>query len=349
MSKKIVHIDLNAFFAQAEILKDPSLADKPIAIGGEAKRSVVSTASYEARKYGVGSGMPVSEAKRLCPQLILISGNYHYYSNLSHKFFGYLHALYPIMEKASIDECYIDMTDEIDKEDAYGYLFDLQLKLYKVTRLKCSIGMGSNKFLAKMGSDLKKPLGLTIIEKEDIESVLWPLDISKMYGIGKKTAPRLKALSINTIGDLAKTDSLEVKTLLGSMFEYFKGEANGIGDDFVDTSAYDPKSISAERTFHEDINSYEDIRTVVLECCKEIYEKLIKYQKAVLCLGIKFRRPNFQTTSKRRTLDKAITTVDELFYESMRLVDDYYDDKPLRLLGISCEKVIDKKDLTDEA
>lgn len=340
MGKYIVHIDLNAFFAQAEMLNDPSLRDKPVAIGREVKRGVVATASYEARKFGVNSGMPISEAKKLCPSLILVPGHYQYYSRLSHQFFSYLKQKFPILEKASIDECYIDMTNEIDKEDPHSFLFDLQLELYRATKLKCSIGLGPNKFLAKMGSDYKKPLGLTIIDQDNIKEILWPLDIAKMYGIGKKTAPQLKLLGINTIGDLAKTEASEVKSLLGSQFIYLRDEARGYGDDFVDTSTFDPKSISAERTFSEDVTSYDEIKGVILSCCKEIAAKLSQYNKAATCLGIKFRSPDFITVSKREMTAKKIVTADELFYASMKLFDKYYDESPIRLIGISCEKVI---------
>ena len=339
MSKSIVHIDLNAFFAQAEILNNPSLRGKPIAIGRETKRAVVSTASYEARRFGVNSGMPVSEAKRLCKDLILIPGHYQYYIQLSNLFFGYLKKIYPIIEKASIDECYIDMTDQLQIVDQYDYLFDLQMRLYKATKLKCSIGLGSNKFLAKMASDYKKPLGLSIFDKNNIEQLLWPIPISKMFGIGKKTYPKLEELGIKTIGDLAKCDDKKVKSLLGNQFIFLRDEARGFGDDYVDTSAFDPKSISAERTFSEDVTNYDEIREVLSNICKEIGQKLSLYKKTTNCIAIKFRSPDFITTSKRETLNKSISNADELFFESLKLLDKYYHEQPIRLIGISCEKV----------
>ena len=349
MNKYIVHVDLNAFFAQAEILKNPSLIGKPIAVGRETKRAVVATASYEARKYGVNSGLPISEAKRLCKDLIIVPGDYNYYAQLSNNFFGYLRKKFPILEKASIDECYIDMSDSIDREEPYNYLFDLQIELYRVTKLKCSIGLGPNKFLAKMGSDYKKPLGLTIIDESNLSEILWPLDISKMYGIGKKTYPKLKELGILTIGDLARCDSPEVKSILGSQFYYLRDEARGYGDTFVDTSAFNPKSISAERTFYDNVTSYDEIKEVLLSISKEIAYKLKKYNKGCKCLEIKFRSPEFQTTSKREMFSTLITNVDEVFYASMKMLDKYYKDQPIRLIGISCEKVFDinKSDETE--
>jgi DNA polymerase-4 len=342
--KKIVHIDLNAFFAQVETLKDPSLRGKAIAVGNAQRRGVVATASYEARKSGVHSGMPMSEALILCPGLLVIPGHFHDYERYSKMFFGYLKKRYPLLEQASIDECYIDMTEAIPDGEEEAYLFDLQLALYKATDLKCSIGEGKNKFLAKMGSDLRKPLGLTILSDENIPALLWPLAIEKMFGIGKKTAPRLRELGILTIGDLAKTGSEEVKALLGSSFEYFQGEANGWGDDTIDTSSFDPKSISAERTFSEDTTSYDELRDMIRSCCEDVAGELSGYEKSAVTVELKLRTPDFVTKSHRITLKKPISSAEDLFFAAMTLFDKVYQGQPLRLLGVGCAKVVERKD-----
>lgn len=212
MSKVIMHIDLNAFFATAETIKDPSLEGLPLVVAGTSRRGIVSTASYEARKYGIHSAMPTYQARQLCSNLIILPGDYEYYQKLSNEFFEYLKTYSSIIEPASIDEGYVDITEQITNvNDPMKYLRDIQNGLYEKTKLKCSIGIGPTKFLAKMASDMKKPMGITIIRRKDIQKILWPLPIKDMFGIGKKTFPRLESLGIYKIGDLATTESLEVK------------------------------------------------------------------------------------------------------------------------------------------
>ena len=215
MSKIILHIDLNAFFATAECIRDPSLIGKPVIVGGLTSRGVVSTCSYEARAYGVHSAMPIFKAKELCPDGIYLQGDYRYYEMLSRSFFSYIYNFSPIIEEASIDECFVDMTKPLSHvSDPIPYLENLRDGLFKELGLKCSIGIGPTKFLAKMASDMKKPMGITIIRKKDIPNMLYPLKIGDFFGIGKKSVPRLNLIGIYTIGDLASkiaTDEQIVK------------------------------------------------------------------------------------------------------------------------------------------
>ena len=187
MSKIIMHIDLNAFYATAETIKDPSLVGKPLIIAGSSRRGIVSTASYEARKYGIRSAMPTYMALKLCPDVVIRGVDFALYQKLSNEFFSYIKRYTNIIEIASIDECYADMTECMkDVKDPYKFLEELMDLLYRETKLKCSIGLAPTKFLAKMGSDYKKPMGITIIRRKDIKKILWPLPIKDMNGIGKK-------------------------------------------------------------------------------------------------------------------------------------------------------------------
>ena len=346
--KKILHIDLNAFFAQAEVLKDPSLKGKPIAIGSDQRRGVLSTASYEARKYGVNSAMPVSIAKEKCPDLILVCSNYSYYSRLSNQFFSYLRSKFSILEQASIDECYIDARDYLKDERIEEQLFDLQMDIFKHTKLKCSIGYSYNKFLAKMASDMKKPLGITIITQENLKEILWPLDISSMYGIGKKTYPKLIENGIKTIGDLANTNNLEVKKILGSSFEYFKEEANGIASDFVDPSDFDPKSISSERTFIDDILDFDDLRSMIDVLSNDVFKELKSYNKYSDTVVLKLRNSDFITKNKQKKLNHFIKSKEELSMVATNILEEIYKGEPIRLIGVGLEKVVDKDDIRNK-
>ena len=256
------------------------------------------------------------------------------------------------MEQASIDECYIDRTGQIPKENEHDYLFDLQMELFHVTGLKCSIGKGWTKFLAKRGSDYKKPLGLTIFTKENRESILYPISIDKRFGIGKKTAPRLIRLGINTIGDLARTEDSRVKSLLGNRFEYYKGLTKGLGDDFVDNSAFDPKSVSAERTFSDDVGDYEEIQSRIRTCCEDISASLKKHDKLATTVGLKIRNDRFITKSKQRKMSQPSADASDLYSSARKIFDRIYKDELIRLVGVSAEKVItaktEKKEASDD-
>ena len=283
MSKVIVHIDLNAFFVRCEEIKDPSLENKAVAIGHEGRGGIVSTCSYKAREYGVSSGMPMFKAKQLCPHLIVKPVDFRFYHALSDTFKNFVRRYTSKVEEASVDECFADFTEVIKKEkNAEAFFKKLQQDLYKETKLKCSIGSAPTKFLAKMGSDYKKPMGITIIRKSEISKILYPLSIDKFYGIGKKTAPRLKAMGINTIGDLANLcNSNDPKLLeeLGKFFVVIKDWVNGRGSDEVYTEAWNPKSIGNSTTLMEDTSNHELISTTFRYLSKEVSERAIRENK----------------------------------------------------------------------
>ena len=177
MAKVIVHIDLNKFFIRCEEIKNPSLKGKAVAVGKDGRSGIISTCSYEARKFGVSSGMPTFKARELCPSLILCSSDYSFYQKYSKMFFNFVKRYTSIIEKASVDECYADFTEQLKGvKDVIGYFKDFQNKLFEETELMCSIGISPTKFLSKMGSDYQKPMGITIIRRRDIEKILYPLE-----------------------------------------------------------------------------------------------------------------------------------------------------------------------------
>src|SRR5690625_186798 len=204
----IFHIDMNCFYAAVEMAHNPSLKGKPVAIAGNPKerRGIVVTSSYEARDHGVKTTMPLWEARQLCPQLIVLPPNFDRYRDASRHMFKLLAEVTPSIQPVSIDEGYLDITDvkhEVTPVETAEYI---QNKMKFDLDLPCSIGIGPNKFLAKMASDMKKPLGITVLRKRDLSYKLWPLPVEKMYGVGEKTAAKLHKIHIKTIGDLAQSD-----------------------------------------------------------------------------------------------------------------------------------------------
>ena len=296
-SKVIVHIDLNAFFARCEEIKNPSLEGKPIAVGHEGRGGIVSTCSYAARKYGVSSAMPMFKAKKLCPRLIILPCDYHFYSAMSKSFFNFVKRYTPLVEPASVDECFADFTLPLKKEkDPVAFFKKMQEDLFNETGLKCSIGVSTTKFLAKMASDYQKPLGLTIIHKRDIETIIFPLDVGSMFGIGKKTAPRLKSIGINTIGELYHKmidEDFDVKNILGKSFYLLKDWLEGKGSDEIEMEREDPKSIGNSETLPFDTNNSVQIKEHFLELAKEVSGRAKREDKLGYTIQIVVKETNF--------------------------------------------------------
>lgn len=345
MGKIIMHIDLNAFFVSAELLRHKELIGLPLAVGGDNRRGVISTASYEARNYGVKSGMPHSLAKSLCPKLIILPPDFKYYKELSHKFFSFIRDNYsPIMEIVSIDECYVDMTSVlIDVKDIRSYLKDMQNRLKKELGLGCSIGIARTKFLAKMGSDYKKPMGITIIRLKDIATLLYPLPISDFYGIGKKTSEKLRNLGIYTIGDFAKSTDEEVKKELGKSYDLFKDWINGLGSDEIVLEDSDPKSISSSATFLYDTVDYEEIMASLKEQAKDIEKSLKKNEMIALTIHITLRDSEFHTITRSKTLSYPIEKKEDILAKGQDLLEANWNKTPLRLVGL-CVSSLHKKE-----
>ncbi len=346
MAKVIFHIDLNAFFANAEVLKNPSLKGKPLAVGGNGTKGVVSTASYEARAYGVHSAMSIYEARRLCPELIVVPGDYDWYEKLSHKFMHIIRTYTNIVEQASIDECYADMSEAIKR-----FTFPLDLANEIQNRVKnevgvtCSIGIAPNKFLAKIGSDYKKPNGITIIRKREIESKLWPLPIDAMGGIGKKTAPLLKKAGINTIGDMANKNNEElIISILGKNAPIFISYANG-NDDSIISDYWTRKSISESTTLNTTLIEYTEVKSVFSKLVRDVVERLTIERMSGNNISITIRYYDFKTITRSITLDKYVSNYEEIIANCMKLYEMNDKGKEIRLLGVAVNNLKDNTEI----
>lgn len=349
MGKVIVHIDLNAFFARAEEIRNPSLEGKPVAIGHDGRSGIVSTCSYAARIFGVHSGMPMFMAKELCPDLIIKHGDYRYYSGLSRLFFKFVKRYTPLVEIASVDECFADFTEVVKKvDDVPAFFRKMQNDLFLKTQLKCSIGVATTKFLAKMGSDYQKPMGLTFIRKRDISAILYPLEIEKMYGIGKKTAPRLRSIGIKTIGDLAvrceKNDS-DLINIMGKFYTVIKDWINGRGSDVIVSEPEEQKSIGNSSTFYHDTNDFNEIKYMFEQLAKEVSSRAIKENKMGSTIQIVVKEADFVVHNKSLTFDNPTNDYKQILGIALKLYEKNFLSMTVRLVGITLQKLIDPRDM----
>ncbi len=337
MSRVYFHIDLNAFFVSCEELLDPSLKGKPVVVSGNTRRSVVSTSSYAARKYGVHSAMPIQQALKLCKDLIVVNGHYAYYSEMSHLFMSIIYSYTDLVEQASIDECYVDVTEVIQKyPKPLDLAFEIQRRVLQETGLSCSIGVAPNMFLAKMASDMKKPMGITILRIRDVPEKMWPLPISDMRGVGRKTLPILEELGIHTIKDLATFEDIEqLRPIFGKNTEWMIERANG-HDDRTLITEYDSKSMGVSETLLEDVIDYDELKGLIRTLCKKLSARLKASRKAGYHVSLRICYYDFRNANKSKKLNEPVWKSDDLFVQAMTLFDDAYEeDESVRLIGVS--------------
>ena len=345
----LFHIDLNSFYASAEVLKNSALEGLPVVVAGLHRRSVVSTASYEAREFGVHSAMPLMMAQEKCPQLVVVQGDYSWYEELSERFFRFVRQFSPYVEPASIDECYVDVTEVIKQYTRpLDLAWTMQQRIYQELHLPCSIGVGPNKFLAKMASDMRKPMGITVLRKQEIAAKLWPLSITEMWGIGKKSHPTLIANGITTIGDLANPDNeTKIMTLLGK--HAYSSIQNARGND-TNVLSFNTtvQSISQSTTLDRDIEDYDEIKTVLRRLAKALSRRAQgdDLKGRHISLSIRY----FDFTNAVRSMSYQDYTNDEtiLFEQALLLFDRNHNGKAIRHLGIGLGSLFSRNKSIDQ-
>ena len=345
----IFHIDLNSFFASAEVLKNSALEGQPVVVAGMHRRSVVSTASYEARNYGVHSAMPLHMALEKCPQLVVVQGDYAWYEELSTRFFNYIKRFSPYLEPASIDECYIDVTEAIR---AYKRPLDLawriQKGVYEDLRLPCSIGVGPNKFLAKMASDMRKPMGITVLRRQEIERKLWPLSIADMFGIGKKTVPLLERQGIYTIGDFANpANEAKIMALMGKHAYQLIQNARGFGSNRLDYNT-SVQSISQSTTLDTNIVEYEEVKSVFKRLANKLSQRAKQEDLRGALISISIRYADFTNAVRSTTISEYTNDADVLLEHALLLFDQHNNGKEIRHLGIGLGSLFSKTRTVDQ-
>jgi len=345
----IFHIDMNSFYASVEMAYNSKLKGKAVAIAGNPRerRGIVVTSSYEARAHGVRTTMPVWEAKRLCPDLIVIPPNFPLYREMSAKIFKTLAEFTSLIEPVSIDEGYMDVTDH--HMHPITLANEVQQTLLKDIDIPCSIGIGPNKFLAKTASDMKKPLGITVLRKRELPQKLWPLPIEEMYGVGEKTAEKMKEVNINTIGELAKADVYTLSQLLGINGERLIQRANGIDPRRVDPdSIHDFKSIGNSTTLRFDTVDEAKIKQVLAGLTERVEERLIRRKLKGKTVQLMIRYKDRQTVTRSRKLPAYIQTKEEMLPIILSLLREHWTKQPVRLLGVTMQDLLDAKDVVEQ-
>jgi len=338
----IFHIDMNAFFASCEEIKRPYLKDKPFAVGVRySSKGVLSTANYVARSYGVKSAMTVKDALKKCPNLCILDSDYKFYQECSNHFMSILYEYTDKIEQASIDEAFLDVTD-INKHPL-ELAKEIQERILNEAKLPSSIGIGATKFLAKMASDMKKPLGITVVRNREIKEKIFPLDISDMFGIGNKTSPKLRELGIATIGDLYnKLDDL--RDFLGdNRYYYVKSCLEGKSSNIVDPDRWNSlSSISNSRTSPHPIET-EDEAFEFLKLVSDItYNRMTRYNIKAYTLTVQIKYTDLKMYSKSKTYNEAVYDLD--FYDKIKeLFEELWNGKNIRLIGVGASNFYEEE------
>ncbi len=334
--RHIIHIDMDAFYASVEQRDFPELKGKAVIVGGSPQqRGVVSAASYEARRFGVHSAMPMSQALKRCPQAIVRPGRMSRYVEISHQLHRIFQQVTPLIEPLSLDEAFLDVSGSLKllgNAPSIGRGIKQQIK--DQLGLVASVGIAPNKFLAKLASDLEKPDGFVVITPENQQAILDPLPISRIWGIGKVTAQAMQNQGIHTIGQLRQTSLSRLQQLFGHHAEHLHALAQGLDDRPVQPER-EAKSISSEQTFAQDVLDKDQLLKVLLTQIEDVAVRLRAHQLQARTLTLKLRYGNFQTITRSQTLEQATDLTRVLWQQAQAIFLTWYQQsaRPLRLLG----------------
>lgn len=353
VQRAIIHIDMDAFYASVEQRDNPELKGKPVIIGGSVEsRGVVSTASYEARKYGVHSAMPMAEAHRLCPDGVYLPVDMQKYRLVSHQIMDIFHRFTPEVEAISLDEAFLDVTAS---QKLFGTAEEIGREIKRLIKtelnLTASVGLAYNKFLAKLASDMDKPDGFYQIGPEELESKVWPLPVRRMMGVGGKTAQLLEGMGVRTIGQLAKMNVGLLEHILGKQGIMMYEVANGVDNRMVEP-VRESKSVGRETTFPKDISERYVLETILFTLADDVCHTLRATNLKGRTVSIKIRYPDFQSITRAQTLDGYTSSFEPVFEAVKQLMEhNYKDGTPVRLIGVTVsglkkdDEIIEQQDL----
>ncbi|HEX9369194.1 MAG TPA: DNA polymerase IV [Vicinamibacterales bacterium] len=341
--RRILHVDMDAFYASVEQRDRPELRGKPVAVGGDPnKRGVVAAASYEARVFGVRSAIPMARAVRLCPHLIVVRADFQKYRDASRQVFEIFRSVTPLVEPLSLDEAYLDVT-----ENAWGETLGkavaqrLKVAIREATGLTASAGVAPNKFLAKIASAWKKPDGLTVIAPERVERFLQKLPVDALWGVGPVTAARLRERGIERLIDVRTADEQVLREAVGSWAEWLRQLANGIDDREVEPNR-ETKSSGSESTYAQDLTDINEIRQAIDAMARDAAEWLEKTQLLCRTVTIKVRYSDFTTITRSHSKTPPTRECEDIAQRAVRLLDRTdAAARPVRLLGVSVHNLED--------
>ncbi len=334
--KYIAHLDLDCFFVSVERIKNPELIRKPVIVGGSAtERGVVASASYEARKFGIHSAMPTARAQRLCPNLIVVHGSHSEYGRISKKLYERMCELAPVVERASIDEMNMDFTgcENLYHNDLPGFMRTIQKLVLNEFKLPCTIGLASNKTIAKIAVNQAKPAGIVFVPHGTEAAYLAPLDISVIPGVGKKTEEYLREKGFHKVSDIQQRTEKEILDILGKHGLWIYNVALGRGSDVIGDE-WDAKSISREETFAKDIADRKELEKVIFELTEDICQQLREHEWKTRTVTLKLRYSDFKTITHAESIEP--TNDETIVAQTARsLLHSAYTRKlPIRLIGV---------------
>jgi DNA polymerase-4 len=338
--RRILHVDMDAFYASVEQRDHPELRGCPVAVGGDPdKRGVVAAASYEARAFGVRSAIPMARAVRLCPSLVIVRPDFMKYRAVSQQVFDIYRRVTPLVEPLSLDEAYLDVT-----ENSWGETLGMNVarrlkeEIRASTGLTASAGVAPNKFLAKIASGWQKPDGLTVIAPERVESFLHGLPVDALWGVGPVTARKLRARGIDKLVDVRAADPAVLRETVGSLAEWLQQLSQGIDDRLV-VSEHEPKSSGSESTFPQDVTDLDVIRREIREMACDAAAWLVRHERYARTVTIKVRYHDFTTITRSHT-DAATRDTDNVVTRALALLDKTEaGQRPIRLLGVSVQNL----------
>jgi len=333
----ILHVDMDAFYASVEQRDDPSLRGRPVIVGGTGNRGVVAAASYEVRRYGVHSAMPMREALRRCPDAVCVSPRISHYAAESARIFEVFREYTPLVQGLSLDEAFLDVSASLTAfGPAAAIAVEIKQRIRERTGLTASVGAAPNKLVAKIASDLRKPDGLVIVRPGEVQALLDPLPVRKLFGLGEKTAPKVEALGIHTFRDLRLANPDRLRPVFGRYTERVIERAAGIDDRPVEPDL-DEKQVSAEETFETDLRDPARLSSEIVRLADKACARLRRRGLAARCVTVKIRRADFTTYTRQRHVEPATQETRVVTAVALELLHEWITSQPrasVRLLGV---------------